>query len=66
MKHFTAFNFKKLTEEEKALNELLQLKKENNSQMMPTQQTVNNILAYSKSLSVRKSKHLGFLENVLN
>ena len=65
MKHFTAFNFKKLTEEEKALNELLQLKKEKESQM-PSQQSVDNILAYSKSLSVRKSKHLGFLENVLN
>ncbi|MEQ8623816.1 MAG: hypothetical protein RJQ00_08400 [Vicingaceae bacterium] len=65
MKHFTVFNFKKLTEEEKALNELLQLKKEKESQM-PSQQSVDNILAYSKSLSVRKSKHLGFLENVLN
>ena len=65
MKHFTALNFKKLTEEEKALNELLQPKKENESKM-PSQESVNNILAYSKSLSVRKSKHLGFLENVLN
>ena len=65
MKHFTAFNFRKLTEDEKALNELLHLKKENESQM-PAQESVDNILAYSKALSVRKSSHLGFLENVLN
>lgn len=65
MKHFTAFNFRKLSQDEKELNRLLHLKQENESQM-PKKESVNNILGYSKSLSIRKSSHLEFLEIVLN
>lgn len=32
----------------------------------PSQQTISNILNYSKALSVRKSKYTGFITTVLN
>ncbi len=67
MTNFTYFDFQDLTEDEKKLSKLLhsnnQLKKDN---VMPSKTSVNNILAYSKTLSVRKSDHLGFIENLLN
>ena len=65
MNNFTFFDFKKLTEDEQALNKLL-----NTTPLkwnkMPSKQAVNNVLAYSKALSIRSSENLGFLENVLN
>lgn len=33
---------------------------------MPSEQAVENILNYSKALSIRKSNEIGFIENVLN
>ena len=65
MKHFTPSEFQKLTEDEKKLNQLLLNKKETEL-LKPKEQSVENILAYSKALSVRKSETLGFVENVLN
>ena len=67
MINFTHSDFQNLTENEKTLSELLhsenQQKKEN---VMPSKTSVNNILAYSKALSVRKSENVGFIENLLN
>jgi hypothetical protein len=65
MKHFTPSEFQKLTEDEKLLNHLLLSKKENEL-TQPAKQSVENILGYSKALSVRKSEKLGFIENLLN
>lgn len=38
----------------------------NVNQVSPKQGTINNILNYSKALSIRESKQLGFIEHVLN
>jgi len=35
-------------------------------ELMPRKSTINNILGYSKSLSVRKSKHLSEIKMILN
>jgi len=45
------------------LNNLVKLSTKNN---LPSEQTIANILNYSKALSVRKSNSVGFLEIVLN
>ena len=66
MNDFTFFDFKKLTENEKTLSKLLLLDNEKESTKVPNQQSINNILAYSKAISVRKSDQLGFIENILN
>ncbi|KAA3648985.1 MAG: hypothetical protein DWP98_07925 [Bacteroidetes bacterium] len=39
---------------------------ENKNQVSPNANSINNILNYSKALSIRKSKQVGFIENVLN
>jgi len=67
MNEFTFSDFQELTENEKSLSKLLLL--ENNKkekQDMPSEKTINNILAYSKALSVRKSDDFGYIENILN
>ena len=62
---FTHFDFQELTENENNLNRELQSnKKEKNVQ--PNHQSIQNILAFSKALSIRKSDNLGYIENVLN
>jgi hypothetical protein len=62
---FTHFDFQELTENENNLNrQLHQEKKE--VQHSPSKISVQNILAFSKALSVRKSDSLGHIENVLN
>lgn len=64
MQTFTHFDFLKLTEDEKHIkSELLKIVKKEKS---PKQQTINNILNYSKALSVRKSKNIEQIEMVLN
>jgi hypothetical protein len=62
---FTHFDFQELTESENNLNRELQNKKKEKS-VQPNHQSIQNILAFSKALSVRQSGHLGFIENVLN
>jgi hypothetical protein len=42
------------------------LQTENKNQVSPSKISINNILNYSRSLSIRKSKQFGFIENVLN
>lgn len=39
---------------------------ENKNQVSPSKVSINNILNYSKALSIRKSKNVGYIENVLN
>lgn len=39
---------------------------ENKNQVSPNEVSINKILDYSKALSIRESKQLGFIENVLN
>jgi hypothetical protein len=62
---FTHFDFQELTEDENNLNQKLRNKKKEKS-VQPNHQSIQNILAFSKALSVRKSDNLGFIENVLN
>lgn len=50
--------------EQTMLNDLFGTKK--NEHNSPKKQTIQNILNYSKALSVRKSDNLGHLEFVLN
>ena len=65
MATFTHIDFQKLTENENNLNR--QLHQENKEVQHSLKNTsVQNILAYSKALSVRKSDNFGFIENVLN
>lgn len=65
MPKITHFDLLEITEQEQKLKSLLSQKKEN-KMFAPKQKTINNILNYSKALSVRKSKHLDFIELVLN
>ncbi|MFB1021435.1 MAG: hypothetical protein QMC40_01585 [Vicingaceae bacterium] len=62
---FTHFDFQELTEDENNLNRKLQNKKKEKS-VQPKHQSIQNILAFSKALSIRKSENLGYIENVLN
>ena len=66
MTNFTNSDFQDLTENEKNLSKLLHSNDKKEETVMPSKTAVNNILAYSKSLSIRKSDNLGFIENVLN
>lgn len=66
MHNFTFFDYHKLSKDEKALNDILLNNEGKESAKMPQKSTVQNILAYSKALSVRKSETIGFVENVLN
>ncbi|MDB4061889.1 hypothetical protein OAD50_00165 [Vicingaceae bacterium] len=62
---FTHFDFQELTDNENNLNhQLHQEKKE--VQHSPSKISVQNILAFSKALSIRKSDNFSFIENVLN
>lgn len=63
--NFTHSDFQKLNDNEKKLSQELNTD-DNGKVTMPDQNVVNNILAYSKALSVRKSETVGFVENVLN
>jgi hypothetical protein len=65
MQKFTHFNLLELTEKEAQLKSLLKEKKEK-KMYSPKKETINNILNYSKALSIRKSKSLTFIELILN
>ena len=62
---FTHFDFQELTENENNLNRKLYQKKKE-VQQIPSDNSIQNILAFSKALSIRKSDNLGYIENVLN
>ncbi|TXB63682.1 hypothetical protein FRY74_12480 [Vicingus serpentipes] len=64
MQTFTHLDFLQLTSKEKKLkSEITENVKNVKS---PKQQTINNILNYSKALSIRESKHIEHIEIVLN
>jgi hypothetical protein len=65
MQKFTHFDLLELTEKETQLKSLLKEKKEK-KMYSPNKETINNILNYSKALSIRKSKNLTFIELILN
>jgi len=65
MTKFTHFNYLELIKNEQELQLLLKEKKEAII-YTPKQETIDNILNYSKALSVRKSKHLGSIKIILN
>lgn len=65
MQKFTHFDLQEITEKEKELKMLLNLTQEK-MDYTPKKVTINNILSYSKALSIRKSKKLDFIELVLN
>ena len=65
MPKFTHFDLLLLTEKERNLKALISNKNEE-TMYSPKQQTIENILNYSKVLSIRKSSHIDFIEIVLN
>jgi len=65
MTTFTHFDLQQITKNESEVKSLLEM--ENKKQMYsPKQKTIDNILNYSKALSVRKSENIEFIEIVLN
>lgn len=65
MQKFTHFDLLEITEKEQELKLLLKQKKEK-KMYTPKKETVDNILNYSKALSIRKSKNLDYFEMILN
>lgn len=64
---FSFSDFQNLKEAEDSLHRQINSQQEENSEMnSPKQNSVNNILAYSKAISIRKSEQTGFIENLLN
>ena len=66
MQNFTHLDFIELTEKEQELKALLGKENEEKIIYSPKKETINNILNYSKALSIRKSKNLDCIELVLN
>ena len=64
MQTFTHLDFLQLTSKEKKLKS--ELTKNVKIEKSPKQETINNILAYSKAASIRDSKHLEHIEIILN
>tara|TARA_B100001109_G_scaffold252408_1_gene248310 strand:+ start:1116 stop:1307 length:192 start_codon:yes stop_codon:yes gene_type:complete len=63
MNNFTHFDFEKLSNEERELNKKLNPNKK--IEKAP-EIAVNAIISYSKALSVRKSEHVNYIEQILN
>ena len=66
MSTFTHFDPKEIKKSEK---EMLQFLKDNigkSNNLKPTNQTISNVLSYSRALSVKKSTEMEFIENILN
>lgn len=66
MQTFTHSEFLELEQNEKSFKESLNNMEENNEKYSPKKQTINNILNYSKALSIKKSKHVDYIEMILN
>ncbi len=66
MQTFTHFEFLELKKNEKSMKDSLNQFDTNEVEFSPKMQTINNILNYSKALSVKKSKHVDFIEIILN
>ena len=65
-KIFTQEDYLRITNEEEELLSRFPELPVGKSQLEPSKKTVNNILNFSKALSVRKSKCTGYVEVVLN
>lgn len=65
MPKFTHLDLLEITEQEQDFKLLLTQQKEE-EMYSPKKQTIDNILNYSKALSIRKSVNLDFIEMVLN
>jgi len=65
MQKFTHSDLLEITEQEQKLKLLLNQKKEE-IMYTPKKETVDNILSYSKALSIRKSENLDYIEMILN
>ena len=63
MQNFTHFDYLEISEKEKELKALMKKEEKTYS---PKKETINNILNYSKALSIRKSETLDCFEFVLN
>lgn len=66
MNQITIFNYLALSKQEEQLKSLLFNDKNTTKRNTPKQSTINNILNYSKALSVRESEHLETVSFVLN
>jgi hypothetical protein len=59
--------FQKLHQAEESLQKTLKdSPKKPEAMNGPSELTISNVLAYSQALSVRKSDHVDFIENLLN
>ena len=65
MQKFTHSDLLEINEQEQELKLLLNQKKED-KMYAPKKETIDNILNYSKALSIRKSEHLEYIEMILN
>jgi hypothetical protein len=66
MQEFTHFDLLEITKQEEELKLLLSDEIKEQMELSPKKETINNILNYSKALSIRKSDQLDFIELVLN
>ena len=64
---FSHSDFQKLNKVEEDFQKLLQNDSEQSVKKDSLKdQTIKNVLAYSKALSIRKGKDVDFIENILN
>ncbi len=66
MQNFTFSDFIEINEKEQELKALFGNETKEEKVFSPKKQTIDNILNYSKALSVRKSKTIDCIEIVLN
>ncbi len=66
MQTFTHLEFLELEQNEKSLKKSLNQLEVSKPELSPKKQTINNILNYSKALSIKKSKHVDYIEMILN
>ena len=66
MQTFTYLEFIELEQNEKSFEELLNKIEKTSSKFSPKKQTIDNILNYSKALSIKKSINIEFIELILN
>lgn len=66
MLHYTLYDLVVFTQNEKRMVEKVLPKAYEEQDMNPSEETVRNILNYSKALSVRKSKKINRIRLILN
>ena len=63
MQKFTHSDILQITAQENQIKSFL---KKKNRMCLPKQETINNLLSYSKAVSIRQSKNVDFIEFILN